>query len=98
MGGYLVLYPRVRVFTWIPLGFFMTSVALPAWVMLFYWFGLQFVGGLGSVADAQKGGTAFWAHVGGFAAGALLVMLFRRADLVRSHRSTTWRPERVGWQ
>ncbi|MGE5813512.1 MAG: rhomboid family intramembrane serine protease, partial [Acidobacteriota bacterium] len=97
MGAYLVLYPRVRVYTWVPLGFFMTSIALPAWVMLFYWIALQFVGGVGSIASAQKGGTAFWAHVGGFAAGALLVLVFRRRDRVRSHRSSTWRPDRVGW-
>jgi membrane associated rhomboid family serine protease len=98
MGAYLVLYPRVRVFTWVPLGFFMTSLALPAWVMLFYWIALQFVGGVGSIAAAQKGGTAFWAHVGGFAAGAVLVLIFRRRDRVQSHRATTWRPDRVGWE
>ena len=46
MGAYLVLYPRVRVFTLITLRFFFTSVALPAWVMLLYWMFLQFVGGL----------------------------------------------------
>ena len=41
MGAYLVLYPRVRVFALVPLGFFLTSVALPAWMMLLYWIGLQ---------------------------------------------------------
>jgi membrane associated rhomboid family serine protease len=46
MGAYLVLFPRVRVFTLVPLGFFITSMALPAWVMLIYWAFLQFVGGL----------------------------------------------------
>ena len=43
---YLVLYPRVRVYTLLPLGFFMTTVALPAWVMLIYWMVLQVAGGL----------------------------------------------------
>ena len=46
MGGYLVLYPHVRVFTLLPLGFFLSSVVLPAWVMLGYWFLIQFVSGL----------------------------------------------------
>ena len=46
MGAYLVLYPRVRVFTMVPLGFFITQVALPAWVMLVYWVALQLFGGL----------------------------------------------------
>ena len=48
MGAYLVLYPRVRVFTILPLGFFITTVALPAWVMLIYWMVLQ-VGGRADV-------------------------------------------------
>ena len=46
MGAYLVLYPRVKVFTILPLGFFITTVALPAWVMLIYWMVLQVAGGL----------------------------------------------------
>lgn len=98
MGAYLVLFPRVRVFTWVPLGFFMTSVALPAWVMLIYWMFLQLIGGVGGVLSSQQGGTAFWAHVGGFLAGVVLVKLFERPDRAEWHRSTQWRPERVGWQ
>ena len=50
IGGYLLLYPHVRVFTFIPIGFFLTSVALPAWVMLGYGFLIQFAGGLVSFA------------------------------------------------
>ena len=49
MGAYLVLFPRVRVFTLLPLGFFFTTVALPAWAMLIYWAVLQIFGGLSSV-------------------------------------------------
>jgi len=49
MGAYLVLYPRVRVFTMVPIGFLITSVALPAWVMLLYWALLQFVSGLTTI-------------------------------------------------
>jgi membrane associated rhomboid family serine protease len=94
MGGYLVLYPRVKVFTLVILGFFFTSVALPAWVMLGYWFAIQFVSGLVSFAG-EGGGVAFWAHVGGFVAGLVLVKLFARQDYVAEHRAHHWRPRRV---
>jgi len=96
MGGYIVLYPRVRVFTMVPLGFFLTSVALPAWVMLGYWMVLQIFGGLG--ASAAGGGVAFWAHVGGFVAGAVLVKLFARSDYIAQHKSHHWHPRRQGFQ
>ena len=97
MGAYLVLFPRVRVFTMIPLGFFFTSVALPAWVMLLYWAFLQFVGGLSRIG-AEGGGVAFWAHVGGFVAGIVLVKIFTRSDYITAHRAHYWRPRRVGWR
>jgi membrane associated rhomboid family serine protease len=94
MGGYLVLYPRVRVFTLITLGFFLTSVALPAWVMLGYWFLIQFVSGLAAFSS-EVGGVAFWAHVGGFVAGVVLVKLFARPELIAAHRAHQWRPRRL---
>ena len=94
MGAYIVLYPRVRVFTLIPLGFFITSLALPAWVMLGYWMVLQVVGGLGG-ADT---GVAFWAHVGGFVAGLVLVKLFARREYIREHQARHWRPRHEGFR
>jgi membrane associated rhomboid family serine protease len=94
MGGYLILYPNVRVYAMIPLGFFLTSVALPAWVMLGYWFLIQFVSGLLTMAG-DMGGVAFWAHVGGFVAGVVLIKLFVRDDYLQAHRSHHWRPRRV---
>jgi membrane associated rhomboid family serine protease len=96
MGGYLVLYPRVRVFTLVPLGFFLTSVALPAWLMLVYWLALQFLGGLASITR-EGGGVAFWAHVGGFVAGVALVKLFARPAYVAAHRERHWRPSHRRW-
>jgi membrane associated rhomboid family serine protease len=96
MGAYLVLYPRVRVFTVIPLGFFIQTVALPAWVMLIYWAFLQLAGGLTS--GEAGGGVAFWAHVGGFLSGVLLVKVFTRADHLAAHRASGWRPVSRGWQ
>jgi membrane associated rhomboid family serine protease len=96
MGAYLVLYPRVRVFTIVPLGFFVTTVALPAWAMLIYWMVLQLAGGLTQIG-ASKGGVAFWAHVGGFVAGVVLIKLFARPQRVVAHEAGHWRP-RVGWR
>ncbi|MEO5922660.1 MAG: rhomboid family intramembrane serine protease [Bryobacteraceae bacterium] len=90
MGAYLVLYPKVKVYTLLPLGFFTTTYALPAWVMLIYWIGLQLLGGFG----AGEGGVAFWAHVGGFVAGIALVKLFARRDRVLLHSAGRFHPVR----
>jgi membrane associated rhomboid family serine protease len=78
MGGYLVLYPRARVLMLVPF-LFVFFLWLPAWVVLSYWFVLQFLSGVGTALvgmDPRAGGVAFWAHVGGFLAGVLLVRLF----------------------
>lgn len=91
MGAYLVLYPRARVFTLVPLGFLLTSVALPAWVMLVYWLVIQLVSGVAAYGGAV-GGVAFWAHVGGFVAGLVLVKLFARPRYVAAHRAQQWAP------
>jgi membrane associated rhomboid family serine protease len=74
LGAYLVLYPRARVHNLLFLGFYLTTIRLPAWVMLGYWVAIQVLGGL--MAESGKGGTAFWAHVGGFGAGLLLGFIF----------------------
>ncbi|MGH7319410.1 MAG: rhomboid family intramembrane serine protease [Candidatus Rokuibacteriota bacterium] len=95
MGGYLVLYPRVRVFTMVPIGFMLTSIALPAWLMLVYWLAIQFVSGLTAIGQKEGGGVAFWAHVGGFVAGVVLVKLFARPTDVAAHRAHHWRPQRL---
>jgi membrane associated rhomboid family serine protease len=95
MGAYLILYPRVRVFVMVFLGFFLTSVAMPAWAMLVYWFFLQFVSGLTLLGGSQGGGVAFWAHVGGFVAGIVLAKLFARSAYVAAHREHHWQPQRL---
>ncbi len=94
MGAYLVLYPRVRVFAMVPLGFMLTSVAMPAWTMLIYWLLIQFVSGLAD-AGRETGGVAFWAHVGGFLAGVVLIKLFARTDYLAEHTAHHWQPRRV---
>jgi len=93
MGAYVVLYPRVKVFNFVFLGFFMTTVALPAWVMLGYWLLLQFLGTLGS----SEGGVAVWAHIGGFIAGAALIKVFIRPNFLAEHRAHQWAPRRMGF-
>lgn len=84
MGAYVVLYPRVHVHLLIFLGFFITTIAVPAVFMLGYWFVLQVLGGFGSIG-ASGGGTAFWAHIGGFVAGAALIKFFKVPALVNRH-------------
>ena len=78
MGAYVVLYPKARVLTLVPLIVFFTFWWLPAWVFLGYWFVLQFLSGTAmSIAETSSsaGGVAFWAHVGGFVAGVVLIKL-----------------------
>jgi len=76
MGAYALLFPNVRVNMLVFLGIYVTTIRVPAVFMLGYWFLLQLLGGLPSL-DADEGGVAFWAHVGGFLAGLVLVLLFR---------------------
>jgi len=91
MGAYAVLYPRAHVHTLIILGFYMRTVAVPASFMLGYWFLLQILGGLPKLGS-EGGGVAFWAHVGGFVAGVVLVYVFRKPELVAAHRALSARP------
>jgi membrane associated rhomboid family serine protease len=76
MGAYAVRYPHARVMTLLILGFIIRTIWVPAWVMLGYWFFLQFLGGLPALSS-EEGGVAFWAHIGGFAAGVALVYVMR---------------------
>jgi membrane associated rhomboid family serine protease len=77
MGAFLVLYPRVRVLTLIFVIIFVTTVEIPAAFMLIYWFAIQLLSGLGSMSSvSQAQGIAWFAHVGGFLAGILLVKVF----------------------
>jgi membrane associated rhomboid family serine protease len=86
MGAYILLYPRVRVHTFITLGFFLTSVALPAYVMLGYWFLLQLLLGAVGTLSRTQGGVAVWAHVGGFIAGLVLIKLFANREYLERRR------------
>jgi len=86
MGAYVLLYPRVRVHTIVTLGFFLTRMTLPAYVMLGYWFVLQLLMGAVGALSATEGGVAVWAHVGGFVAGLVLVKLFANPEFLERRR------------
>ncbi|MGZ4778585.1 MAG: rhomboid family intramembrane serine protease [Thermoanaerobaculia bacterium] len=78
LGAYLVLFPRARVLTLIPIVFFITVREIPAIVVLGLWFVLQLFVGVGSLGGQQDiGGVAYFAHIGGFVFGMLLVLLLR---------------------
>ena len=72
LGAYLLIFPRARVYTLLPIGFFLQVVVLPAYFVLGFWFVLQFFSGVFSLGS-QHGGVAFFAHVGGFIFGMLLI-------------------------
>jgi membrane associated rhomboid family serine protease len=93
MGAYIVLYPRVHVHMLIFLGIFVTTFKVPAIFMLGYWLLIQVIGGLGSIG-AMGGGVAFWAHIGGFVGGAVLVLFFRKPELVARHPYHGWKQNR----
>jgi membrane associated rhomboid family serine protease len=68
MGAYIVLFPRARVLTLV----FIFFIPIPAFIILGYWFLLQFLAGVSTVGAAATGGVAWWAHVGGFLLGMLI--------------------------
>lgn len=74
MGAYILLFPRARVLTLV-IFFIITMIEIPAYWFLAFWFFLQFMGGLNTIGT-QAGGTAFWAHVGGFIAGLWLIRMW----------------------
>jgi membrane associated rhomboid family serine protease len=79
LGAYLVLYPRARIQSLVFLGFFYQLIAVPAIIVLGFWFVLQVVDGIGalSAATGAGGGVAFFAHIGGFIVGALVALPLR---------------------
>ncbi len=77
MGAYLILYPRSRILTLIPIFFFIQFVEIPAFIFLGYWLLIQLFSA--SLTPKNVGGIAFWAHIGGFVAGLVFIKIF---DLV----------------
>lgn len=79
LGAYLVFFPNSKIVTVVPILFYFRIIRLPATVFIFVWFLIQFLGGIStSGKTADTGGVAFWAHIGGFAAGLLLARFFAK--------------------
>jgi membrane associated rhomboid family serine protease len=91
MGAYIVKFPHSRILSLVTIVFFFTTVEIPAWIMLIYWFATQFFNGVGSIAThASQGGVAFFAHVGGFVTGAVLVNVMAPRDRYTRRRDLYW--------
>jgi membrane associated rhomboid family serine protease len=91
MGAYLIKFPtsRIRTVSWFIVLF---SFELPAWLLLVWFIGLQFLNGVGSIADVQtqRGGVAYFAHIGGFFAGMILISLMKTSDRRAERRDLSW--------
>ena len=81
MGAYAWLYPHARVKAVLPLFIIIQVFIVPAPVFLGIWFAIQTYSGLAAAASGQAGGVAWWAHIGGFAAGAIVALIVGRAHL-----------------
>jgi len=79
LGAYAFAFPRAKVLTLVPIVFFFQIIAIPALVLLGIWFAFQFIAGTMSFGAARaSGGVAWWAHIGGFVFGFLVMMMFSR--------------------
>ncbi len=92
MGAYLIKFPRARITTLVPIFIFITTMEIPAVFLLLYWFAIQFFSGVGSIGYSQvsSGGVAWFAHVGGFLAGMLLVNMFGQKQRWTAGRWDRW--------
>lgn len=87
MGAYVVKFPHSKITTLVPVFVFITTMEIPAYVILLYWFVIQFFSGVGSVGHSHlsQGGVAWFAHIGGFLAGIALILVMRTHERF-SHR------------
>ncbi len=103
LGAYITLFPRGKIRTLIMLGFFPLVFLIPAWIQIGLWILLQFLNGfasLGVPTEETGGGVAYFAHIGGFLAGFVLVWLFRDEEALarqRAARAGHRAFQRVGW-
>ena len=78
LGAYMITFPRARVVTIVPLFVFIQVMELPAIVVLGFWFVIQFFNGAATITASTSGaGVAWWAHIGGFAAGVIILYIMR---------------------
>jgi membrane associated rhomboid family serine protease len=85
LGAYLMLHPKARILTFIPIGYFLWLEDLPAYVFLGYWIIIQVIFGFLSNPVLGGGGVAWFAHIAGFVAGVLFVIMFDRHRMLREH-------------
>lgn len=91
MGAYMLKFPHSRIVTLIPIFIFFTTVEIPAWIILVYWFVIQLFSGVGNLAAAgNEGGIAWFAHIGGFVAGALLILMLPTKAAYRRYEEYRW--------
>ena len=92
LGSYLVLFPKanVKVFIWII--FFIRTINVPAWIVLGVWIMIQFISLPESLHNQSGGGVAYFAHIGGFLAGAILTLIFKKPEkqIFASAQSKSW--------
>ena len=92
MGAYVVKFPHSRIYSLVTVIFFFTTMEVPAWVMLIYWFVTQFFNGVGTIAysHASESGVAFFAHIGGFVAGAAMILVLMPRERYSKRRDLRW--------
>ncbi len=92
MGAYIVKFPHSRITTLVPVFVFLTTMEIPAYIILAYWFVIQFFSGIGSLGHSQlsQGGVAWFAHIGGFLAGIVLILVMRTRRRWSHWRDSRW--------
>jgi membrane associated rhomboid family serine protease len=92
MGAYLIKFPKSRIVTLVFVFIFFTTIEVPAGLMLAYWFFIQFFSGVGTIgySHVSQGGTAFFAHIGGFITGMILVGVMGTRQVYTSRRDVSW--------
>ena len=92
MGAYLIKFPRAKILTLVPIFIFVTTMEIPAVFMLLYWFVLQIFSGFGSAgtSNVSQGGVAWFAHIGGFLAGMLLIKIMGAQERYRNRPEYHW--------
>jgi rhomboid family protein len=92
MGAYLIKFPKSRIVTLVFIFIFFTTIEVPAGLMLAYWFFIQFFSGIGTIgySHVSQGGTAFFAHIGGFITGMILVGVMGTRQIYVRRRDVSW--------
>jgi membrane associated rhomboid family serine protease len=93
MGAYMIKFPHSRIITLVPIVIFFTTMEIPAILILAYWFIIQIFSGVGSIGYSNVssgGGVAWFAHVGGFVAGMVLIAVLGTRERFRNRRDLSW--------